>query len=240
MTTKRNPFHLLLVIALTFAFICSAIPAQGVIPVTGSDPEKLAIVENLPDLQAFAQQVTNGWAGAVTGVYVPNMVALPVVQQPSNNAGFVSTQSDTLTQFSLAAQYGTIGLLAHDYLAGAYFSSFQVGQIFAAVHGDGAIQYYQVYNIRRFQALSPLSPYSNFIDLADNTYYDSTGLFYSVYGSGAPLVFQTCISRDGISSWGRLFVFATPIEYTDTLSLTKTTFKAFYHIARGFISTIAA
>ena len=69
----------------------------------------------LPDFTDFAQPVVNGDVNTLSGVYVPNVLALPVVQQPSGNAGYVSNKDDQATQFAMAAQFGSVGLLAHNY-----------------------------------------------------------------------------------------------------------------------------
>jgi hypothetical protein len=64
-----------------------------------------------------------------------------------------------------------------------------------------------------YQALSPTSPYSNFVDLNTKKLLSAEQLFYNIYGrGGSTLVFQTCISTEQVPSWGRLFVLAKPIE----------------------------
>ncbi|MDQ3004638.1 MAG: hypothetical protein M3R47_04550 [Chloroflexota bacterium] len=75
----------------------------------------------LPDFTVFSQAVQNGKADSLRGVYVPNVLALPVVQQPSGNAGYVSSNDDQATQFAMASQFGNVGLLAHNYLSGKSF-----------------------------------------------------------------------------------------------------------------------
>jgi hypothetical protein len=158
-------------------------------------------------LANFSQQVTNGNAGQITGIYSANLFALPVIQQPSGQAGYVSGAGNTATQFGMASG---LGFLAHNYLSGSLFFYLYSGAPITVVYGDGHSKNYQVSQIRKFQALSPDSPYSDFVDLASGSTLSASDLFYATYGVGGQLVLQTCISANGNSSWGRLFVIATP------------------------------
>ena len=77
----------------------------------------------LPDFTDFARPVENGDVNTLSGVYVPNVLALPVIQQLSGNAGYVSNKDDLATQFAMASQFGSVGLLAHNYyLAGSFLN----------------------------------------------------------------------------------------------------------------------
>lgn len=158
-------------------------------------------------LATFVQQVTNGNSGQITGIYSDDLFALAVVQQPSGQAGYVSTAGNTATQFGMASG---LGFLAHNYLSGSLFSYLYGGAPITVVYGDGHTRAYQVSQVRKFQALSPDSPYSDFVDLASGSTLSASDLFYATYGVGGQLVLQTCISANGNSSWGRLFVIATP------------------------------
>jgi len=162
-------------------------------------------------LEEFAATVRTGEAGTVTGVWVPGTLSLPVMQQPAGDPGFVSPEAGVLTQFSLASSLGTTGLLAHNDLAGVHFFALSPGQQVFIVYGDGGIKEYRVAATRRFKAGQPNSPFSNFQDLdQDQVELSAEALFYQVYQAGDHVVFQTCIEENGISTWGRLFVIATP------------------------------
>lgn len=165
-----------------------------------------------PSLPSFIESVTNGKAASIRGIYVHNTMAFPVVQQPSENAGYVSSQGDAVTQFGLASQYGTIGLLAHNYLAGNDFFQLEQGDIIILVYGDGQTQSFLVEDIQQYQALSPYSPYSKFADLETQEVLTAEQLFYRVYSGEFHLTLQTCIENEGNLSWGRLFVIAKPIS----------------------------
>ncbi len=167
----------------------------------------------LPSLKIFAASLTNGNAKSITGVYVPNQFALPVLQQPQGQAGYVSKQPDSVTLFRMAQQYGTTALLAHNYLSGELFFNLGRSDDVYLVFGDGAMKRFKISRIDTFQALQPDSPYSSFVDLSQPDHILSVeDLFYRIYASGDHLVFQTCIERDGKLSWGRLFVTAVPVS----------------------------
>ena len=82
--------------------------------------------EQLRIFDQFIADMKNGNANQVTGIWVENVMALQVVQQPAGNPGFVSTIDDVVTYFLYPWQKASNhGLLAHNYLAGRYF--FNVG-----------------------------------------------------------------------------------------------------------------
>jgi|GEM_PF-1340565 len=172
-----------------------------------------SFASELPTLSAFTRSVQNGRSKSLVGVYAPGQWAFPVSQQPSGNPGFVSSNSDVVTQFSLAAQYNTVGLLAHNYLAGSSFFELRKFNQVVLIFGDGSIEYYRINEIHRYRALSPNSPYSSFEDLQTlGDVISVTELFNRIYAPGDQLVLQTCIEAEGILSWGRLFITGTPTE----------------------------
>ncbi len=191
-------FVLLLLVSATF------IPYHSV----SADP--LTTTPTLPDLYSFAQTVSNGDSAIPRGVYAQGVFAFPIVQQPSGNAGYVSIQLNVVTQFRMASDYGTIGLLAHNNLSGQYFSLLAPGEHIQLVYGDGKIEYFKVTNIYSYQATSPNSMNSDFIDLNTGEYLTALDLFHKVYTGPRHITFQTCIESNGNASWGRLFVIAEP------------------------------
>lgn len=167
-----------------------------------------------PTLSEFVSAVNKHPQGILAGVYVPGLFADPIVQQPANNAGYVSTQPEAITQFRMASKYNSIGLLAHNTAAGAQFQNLALNQVVYLVKATGEISAYRITEIQRYQALSPTSPYSNFVDLdRPGVTISAQTLFMNTYGrGGGSLVFQTCIASDGQPSWGRLFIIASPLE----------------------------
>jgi len=165
----------------------------------------------LPNFADFSRTVQNGSAGVLRGVYVADVLALPIVQQPSGNAGYVSGSNDEITQFGMPSQYGNIGLLAHNHLSGQFFSQLAVGQEVRLVYGDGKTETFVINEVLRYQALQPTSPYSSFtnMDKKDET-LTAEQMFKRVYLGDKHVTFQTCINAYGNASWGRLFVIATP------------------------------
>jgi hypothetical protein len=75
----------------------------------------------LPSLESFAESLDNGQNEIIRGVYVNDVLALRVIQQPDGDPNFIDDAQDVANQFGAAAQFGTIGLLAHNDRAGRYF-----------------------------------------------------------------------------------------------------------------------
>ena len=201
------------------------------IPVTGSQPVAFEVrhdpVESNPDsndaninssntdkssaLREFVDSVIDGNSGVIRGIYADENFGYPVIQQPSSKPGFVSDINGVVTQFALASQYGTTGILAHNYLAGSAFFDLEIEDTIEVVFGDGSIKQYRISNIQSYQALSPNSASSNFVDLNSGETLTATQLFKRVYSGSHHLTLQTCIASGSEDSWGRLFVIAEPI-----------------------------
>ena len=175
----------------------------------------------LPNFTDFSETVQNGKANVLRGVYVSDVLALPVVQQPSSNAGYVSNNDGEATQFGMATQFGNIGLLAHNHLSGKSFSQLAAGQEVRLVYGNGKIESFIVLEVLKYQALQPNSPYSEFRNLADNKTLTAEQMFKRVYFGDKHVTFQTCIENNGSQSWGRLFVIAIPKAEYDKLNTEK-------------------
>ncbi len=170
----------------------------------------LESTETLPDFAEFSRTVQNGDANDIRGVYVPNVLASPIVQQPAGNANYVSPIDGVITQFSMPSQFGNVGLLAHNDLSGRFFSQLAVGQEVRLVYGNGRIEQFVITEVQQYQAFEPNSPYSNFRDLSNDEILTAEQVFRKVYTGERHVTFQTCIAANGISTWGRLFVVATP------------------------------
>src|SRR5689334_600811 len=164
----------------------------------------------VPSLQDFHSPLQNGEANLLRGVYVPNVLALPIVQQPANEPYYVSSQDGEVTQFSAVSRYGNIGLLAHNNLSGKSFSKLSMGQQVELVYGDGRIEKFVITEILHFQALQPESQQSSFLNLDSSETLSANQMFDRVYTGSHHLTFQTCIKANGNMSWGRLFVVAIP------------------------------
>lgn len=181
------------------------------VPVT-ADSTYQASSENVPNSSLSLRILSSNITASNSPISSVNTddFSYAVVQQPSGYAAYVSTESDKITQFGMASSYGSIGMIAHNNLAGARFSLLQVGDTITLVYGDGSARKFTVTQIKQYQALSPTSPYSQFVSLGDSSTITATQLFMDTYGQSGRLVLQTCISKDGVSSWGRLFIIASP------------------------------
>jgi hypothetical protein len=207
--TKRTTRSASLLLAIFAALFYRPISTQA-----------LGTVVSLPTLAEFSKTVQNGNANVLRGVYVDGVFALPIVQQPSGSPAFVSTNDGETTQFGMPAQYGNIGLLAHNHLSGKFFSNLAAGQQVHLIYGDGSIETFVITDVLRYQALQPTSPYSSFRNLDNNDETLSADqMFRRVYLGDRHLTFQTCIDAYGNSSWGRLFVIAAPKSESISITL---------------------
>lgn len=165
---------------------------------------------NLPGFADFSESIRNGEADILRGVYVQNILALPVVQQPADQPYYVSNRDGEATQFSMASRYGNIGLLAHNTLSGRSFSGLAIGQEVRLVYGDGRVENFILTEILQFQALEPESVNSSFRNLNKDEILSAGEMFNRAYVGERRVVFQTCIAAQGNASWGRLFVVGIP------------------------------
>ena len=166
----------------------------------------------LPELPTFAQSVENGRSNELRGVYIEGIFELKVIQQPDNNPTYVAPVDNVITQFGPASQLGNVGLLAHERLSGSLFSMLAPGQVVRLIYGDGRIDSFLIVHIYRYQAISPLSPTSDFQNLDKNEYLTASQLFMKIYGGPRHLTFQTCTVVNGNPAGGRVFVVAEPLQ----------------------------
>lgn len=203
-------------IATAFTLFASspAFYTQQIIPVTATvltneaKPAKTSIIS----LQDFTEALKDGNAKSIKGVYAPDVFSLRVLQQPSGKPGFVSPVDGTATQFGMATSNNVTGMLAHNFAAGRHFFNLAMDDVVDVVYGDGTIKEYKITQIKRYQALSPKSASSEFLDLDTNEKLSAAGLFSRVYTGKHHLTLQTCIQEGTEDSWGRLFVIAEPVE----------------------------
>lgn len=224
----KNSFsflHYLILLILVVSFSLPYSP-QVSLPTTGRDLTSLISIlhlpppaidswtsrEQMPSLNRFVDNLINGQSNSVRGVYVPGFLALPVVQQPSGNTGFVSQKPETATQFQLAARYGVIGLLAHNYLSGSKFYRLVEGLKVTVVNGDGSLQDYQISEVAEYKKVTPGSNWSHYINLDTGERLTTYQVFSLYYQGDHHLTFQTCLEKDGFETWGLRFVVAEPLE----------------------------
>jgi len=135
-----------------------------------------------------------------SSVVVPGVMTARIVQGKS-----ISIQTHVVTQYSVAARYNVIGLLAHNTLAGAEFNQMRVGMRVYVMTG-GRVEVFRVSEIRRYQALD----LHRFMDLTTGKRLTDVELFRLVYMGERHVTFQTCIANGKDLAWGRLFVIAVP------------------------------
>lgn len=185
----------LVLLALSLVFVMYALPGQAWAHPAQAVPASIP----LPD------------AEPVIGVVAEGLFAYPVLQQSKDHPLSVTSEPQSLTQFGLAAGFGNIGLLAHNYLAGASFFDLTTGQRVYLIFGAKRVEVFVITRILKFQALTPHSPYSEFRELEETSTITAAEMFRLAYGGSYHVTFQTCIEREGEKSWGRLFVIAEPL-----------------------------
>jgi len=192
------------IITILLVFTISSLP----VPVNAAG-SSLTLSE-LPGVEFSADSGENE-QGVLLRLSIDNLITLQIVQQPVKNSNFVTPLSDSVTEYKTASNFGTVGLLAHNYLAGRYFFQISPGQKIELVYSDNKTKSFVVTEIQRYQALVPDSPSSDFNDLTSGEYLTASQLFNKVYrNQKGHLVLQTCISAGNNSSWGRLFIIAKP------------------------------
>ena len=205
MTFKTKISILTLLLVISIASPLSSVSASGSVLALSELRYPTSVVN--PDKYEYDE------ADVLLKLSIESLVTLPITQQPRGNSNFVSTLKDYVTEFQVAADYGTVGLLAHNYLAGRYFFQILPGQEITLVYSGQRTERFVVTEIQEYQALVPESPSSDFIDLTTGNYLTVSQLFKNIYrNQPGYLILQTCISTQESPSWGRLFIIAEPAE----------------------------
>ncbi len=164
------------------------------------------------ELARFIRQVINGQAGVVRGIYVEGILALHVVQQPDGDWAYVSTELGNATEFQNATKNGIIGLLAHNFLSGRLFYNLKPGEQIGIIYGDGVVKYYRVSGEYKYQKLAPNDLSSELVDLSTGGVVSSGQVFERFYDGTDHITLQTCLEKNGLSTWGLYFVVALPAD----------------------------
>jgi hypothetical protein len=189
-----------LALGVSYCFFPQAVASVGSVGARPSGSRGISEPEATVDVEAV-----------LSGVSIQDDGSFPVVQQPPGDTNYVSKNDGEVTQFASASRYGNIGLLAHNYLSGRFFSQLRIGEEIQLVYNDGQVETFVVTEILRYKALDPKSPYSSFQNLEDqDEILTVSQMFDRAYEGVRHVTFQTCISAEGNSSWGRLFVIASP------------------------------
>lgn len=208
-----RPGLLAWIILLLLVPAAPSLPGTGIglpfVPLPGEHPGGLAGPQGLARLPNRAAAWLDGREEALVGVYAPGAFTHPVVTQPPGMNLFVSRDPQVLTRFQLPPRTATIGLLAHNYLAGAHFYRLQTGDMLFLVYGNGRTAAYRVSEIADYRTLNRYL----YRDLETDRSYSDVSLYEKIYISGDDrVVLQTCLERDGNLSWGLRFVIAQRVE----------------------------
>jgi hypothetical protein len=205
MTIRTKISIITILLLLTSGFLSSPVRASG-------NPFAIPSLSTLA-FNIDSENSENRQPHVLRELSIDNLVTLQIVQQPNGKSNFVSSLQNYVTEYKTAANYGTFGLLAHNYLAGRYFFQISPGQKVTLVFSDKSSKNFVVTEIHQYQALVPDSPSSDFSDLATGEYLTALQLFNKVYKTQTGnLILQTCIYGEQNPSWGRLFVIAEPAD----------------------------
>lgn len=182
------------------------------IPYADNGPNKEIVTEPDTLFNIFRDKVITGDAGKITGFYSLAVGGFYVIQQPSGRDGIVSPVEGVLTQFIRPAANGVIGLMAHNYSSGKWFSSFSKGDEFFIVYGDGSYDIYRYTESVRYRALDGKNVLTDFIDLSTGQHFDVDEVYDRVYGGKPHLTLQTCIQAENDLTWGRFFILAEKVQ----------------------------
>jgi hypothetical protein len=162
---------------------------------------------------AFINYIINGDSDHIAGIWLPGLVGLTTVYQPTNQPGFVSEKAGSVTVFQLTEDFGSIGLLAHANKAGAFFHGLTINQIITLIYGDGSLVKYIVTDDHEYQAVDPKNALTDFISTdSPELLLSQEDLFREIYAPPGRLVLQTCIIMDNENYWGRKFIIAEMID----------------------------
>jgi hypothetical protein len=186
------------------------------IPVTGASitatNRSETRLQNGPAAEQANAQLTLDRAQGLSQVVFNDGTTLAIGRQPRGNISYITSHPEELTLFSLTQKFDSIGLLAHNYLAGEYFFNLAINDQVHLILDDGSNRQFEVVEIHQFQAVNPHSIHTNFIDLETGETVSAHQLFLRMYGSAGALTLQTCIERDGHMEWGRQFIIARPVS----------------------------
>ena len=187
---------------------------KSIITITGDEFSNIEADQGsvLPTFTEFVESVKTDDPDLMVGIYSAGILADRIVHQPQGNSGAVIAEPEKVTLFALAKERETLGLLAHNYLAGDDFFNIKLGTRIYLILGDGTDLPFEVSEIHDFQALEPLNPQSDFVNLVTHEKLASGDVFSEMYDRYHHMVLQTCIERDGDPSWGRRFIIATPVS----------------------------
>lgn len=189
--TIKNTLSILFLTVFSLISTLPAALATNALPLTG----EVANVQAVSTVKSSAAKNMT-----VTSVVVPGKFSY-AVSRPSN-----SVPSSGVGQYAQALKKKAIGLLAHNFAAGASFFTLTAGDEVIITFSNGTSKTYVVYNVMSYEATKAGDFSKPFIN-ARGKIVSAKQVFNKAYKSGT-VTFQTCIARNGHASWGVIFVQA--------------------------------
>ncbi|KAA3648086.1 MAG: hypothetical protein DWQ07_03580 [Chloroflexi bacterium] len=199
MSIVRKTINLIVLLGFIGSSLFTALPVYTeayALPDTGNDVNAPALEPQLINDNKNAKTAVSVTAGSLFTYSV------------SQNGNKAPSTGGVVGQYAYAASKGSIGLIAHNYLAGASFYSLTAGTEVTVDFSDGTTQTFVVQTARRYQATDPDDYGKPFIDQRGKQ-VSTRQVFNQNYKQGK-VTFQTCITKDGINTWGLVFIIAVP------------------------------
>lgn len=124
-----------------------------------------------------------------------NGIWFSVVQQP--NQLWVSSQKNVLTQYELAGELGTYGILAHSEYAGKQFRKLDLGETVSVKFENETVADYIVGEISYFSVV-PRGNTADYIESSTGLTYTFLDMMKRFYMNENKITFQTCVGKNGL------------------------------------------
>lgn len=131
------------------------------------------------------------------------------VRYQGGEYGFVADLRGAVTLFQAAWDDGSLGFLAHNYLAGAAFYELRAGNLLRVTAADGSSRWYVVRETMVFTAIDPGKWWTDVID-EEGRRWSQEEVYAGLYERQGWVVLQTCWGEGRYAGWW--FAVAEPVE----------------------------
>lgn len=153
-------------------------------------------------------RVREGASGALPVAIEGGFGSMFVVYQ-GGDYGFVSETEGIVTLFEAAWRDGSMGFLAHNYLAGYEFYGVEVGDLLRVRLADGSVERFAVREVAVFLAVEPGAEWTDVVDESGRRLTQEQ-VYELMYEREGWTILQTCVGGVYEGWW---FAAAEPVEY---------------------------
>jgi len=130
------------------------------------------------------------------------------VRYQGGEYGYVADMRGAVTLFQAAWEDGSLGFLAHNYLAGAAFYELRAGNLLRVTAADGSARWYLVRETMVYTAIDPGEWWTDVID-EDGMRWSQEEVYAGLYERQGWVVLQTCWGVGRYAGWW--FAVAEPV-----------------------------